>query len=554
MQYKYLLFFLVLLAANIHSKGINAPEDSVIASVGEHKILYSEFANRYTDYILSAGVTDNMMTREGFLNNIIMENLLFWCDDNKKIINDEEYKRNIEWTRKQVLLDYLKDREVYAKITCSEEELQKAFVRLNQKVAARHLYAQTEQEAQYIYKLLKNGADFNSLARQIFQDTTLRNNGGYLGYFTWGDMDPAFEDAAFSLKPGQISEPVKTAYGYSIIKVEDKFENPILLQSEFENKRGMLMRAIKISKKKPTEIAFINSIFDFNKIKFNEKVMDDIFEHFSLIDPNNSEMPFNKKPSKLKALTYENTTYTQSDIENKLKEVPRKLLTGIQSVTDLKYAVGGLLLQDKLVKMADSKGYFNTPDVAIMYNKMVKGVFLETKKEIIARNAVVSDEDIKDFYNENRDVLFRAPDQINVQEIIIDSRPLADSLKLLIDKGSDIGELASKFSLRRQSAEKKGIIGFDDKDKFGMYANLFWQSDINQILGPLKIEDKFGIFKILGKQAGEPVPFDKAKPDVDKFLRIKKGYLLVENYSSKLKETVPVTINKELLGAFTPVK
>ena len=554
MRHFYFFLFIVFSAASIYANGISTQEDSVIASVGKHAIMYSEFANRYTDYLLSAGVTDNMMTREGFLSNMIQGNLLFWCDDNSKIVNDAEYKRNIEWVRKQVLLDYLKDREVYAKLTCTEDELQKAFVRLNQKIAARHLYAQTEEEAQYIYKLLKNGADFNTLARQVFQDTTLRNNGGYLGYFTWGDMDAAFEEAAFSLKPGEISQPVKTAYGYSIIKVEDKFQNPMMLQSDFEQKRGLIARVIKISKKKPAEIAFINNIFDFNKVKFNDKVMGDIFENFNLIDPNNSEMPFNKKPSNKKALTYENKSYTQSEIEEKLKEVPRKLLESIKNVSDLKYAVGGLLLQDKLVKMANSKNYFNTPDVKIMYNKMVQGVFLETKKEIIARNAVVSDTDIKEFYNENKDVLFRAPDKINVQEIILDSRPFADSLKQLIDKGADIGELAYNYSIRRESADKKGIIGFDDKDKFGMYAGLFWQSEINQILGPLKIQDKFGIFKILGKQPGEIQPFDNVKTDVDKFLRKKKGYLLVENYSNKLKETTPVTINKQLLGAFTPVK
>ena len=133
------------------------------------------------------------------------------------------------------------------------------------------MFARTKEEADNLYQLLKAGASFKELAKQVFTDSTLRNNGGYLGYFSWGDMDPAFENAAFSLKVGEISKPVKTAQGYSIIKVEDRKEIPLMTEDDFQKRKKKLERSLRISKKLPYERAYIAKIFDDKLLKFNEK-------------------------------------------------------------------------------------------------------------------------------------------------------------------------------------------------------------------------------------------------------------------------------------------
>jgi parvulin-like peptidyl-prolyl isomerase len=75
---------------------------------------------------------------------------------------------------------------------------------------------------QDIKKKLENGEDFAELAKKYSDDPGSKNKGGDLGFFTKGRMVPEFESAAFSLKPGELSDPVKTDFGYHLIEVQEK--------------------------------------------------------------------------------------------------------------------------------------------------------------------------------------------------------------------------------------------------------------------------------------------------------------------------------------------
>ena len=91
-----------------------------------------------------------------------------------------------------------------------------------QEVHARHILVATEDEAKAIVAELKKGTDFAELAKQKSKDPGAAAEGGDLGYFGKDQMVPEFAEAAFKLNKGEVSEPVKTQFGWHIIKVEDK--------------------------------------------------------------------------------------------------------------------------------------------------------------------------------------------------------------------------------------------------------------------------------------------------------------------------------------------
>ena len=101
------------------------------------------------------------------------------------------------------------------------EENKDSFATAEQ-VKASHILVADEATAKKVKEKLDNGEDFAALAKEYSTDDSTKDSGGELGYFAKGDMVAAFEDAAFAMSVNQISDPVKTDYGYHIIKVEDK--------------------------------------------------------------------------------------------------------------------------------------------------------------------------------------------------------------------------------------------------------------------------------------------------------------------------------------------
>lgn len=87
-------------------------------------------------------------------------------------------------------------------------------------VRASHILVNTEQDARSILAQLNAGKKFAELAKQ-YSSCPSGAKGGDPGFFTGGRMVPEFEQAAFSMKKGQVSEPVKTAFGYHVIMVTD---------------------------------------------------------------------------------------------------------------------------------------------------------------------------------------------------------------------------------------------------------------------------------------------------------------------------------------------
>lgn len=94
-------------------------------------------------------------------------------------------------------------------------------------VRARHILVETKEKAQEIFAKLKEGSDFVALAKENTTDPGSKDQGGDLGFFVRGQMIPPFEEAAFSLRPGQFSEPIQTQFGWHIVKVEARREREI---------------------------------------------------------------------------------------------------------------------------------------------------------------------------------------------------------------------------------------------------------------------------------------------------------------------------------------
>jgi peptidyl-prolyl cis-trans isomerase C len=160
--------------------------------------------------------------------------------EKKKLADNPEFKRRLAFLRNKLLMGFELQEEAKAALT--EDALKQTYDEAvkamggQEEVRARHILVEKEDEAKAIADQLKGGADFATLAKEKSKDPG-GADGGDLGYFTKDQMVPEFADVAFKMYPGQLSNPVKSQFGWHIIKVEDKRTKQ---PPEFEKVKGQL--------------------------------------------------------------------------------------------------------------------------------------------------------------------------------------------------------------------------------------------------------------------------------------------------------------------------
>ena len=197
----------------------------VLAKVNGAEIRQSDLNLAEEELGPSLAQMDPASKKENVLAFLIDMKIVSKAAEDKKVENNEDFKKRLAFTRSRLLMDSLLATE--GKAATTTDAMKKVYedasnqITGEQEVHARHILVESEDDAKAVAEELKKGADFAELAKKKSKDPGA-SDGGDLGFFTKEQMVPEFSAVAFTLDPGKVSDPVKSQFGWHIIKVEEK--------------------------------------------------------------------------------------------------------------------------------------------------------------------------------------------------------------------------------------------------------------------------------------------------------------------------------------------
>ncbi len=225
-------------------KNVSAADEAVVAKIGDRKITVADFKKiiGYFDMERQKMLDANPQLKETVLKQFVQSIVISDLAKQKGFDQKPEIREQLQFFSENFLANEYLKREIAQKITVTDAELKSYYdahhdeFKTPEAVRARHILVKADSEASedekkkarekadLYLKKIKDGEDFAKLASEVSDDPGSKARGGDLGLFPKGRMVKPFEDAAFALKPGDVSGIVETQFGFHIIRVEERRE------------------------------------------------------------------------------------------------------------------------------------------------------------------------------------------------------------------------------------------------------------------------------------------------------------------------------------------
>lgn len=205
-------------------------DDKVLATIDGKPITQTDLDIADSEIGADMGTLSPEQKRMSLLEFLIDNQLFAEAAEKEKLNEGPEYEARLQYLKRRALRELYFEKVIKASV--SEADARKLYdeqvrqLKPEQEVSARHILVETEDQAKDLKKKIDGGEDFAKLAQENSKDPGSKQDGGNLGYFGHGQMVPEFESVVFKLQKGEVSDPVKTQFGWHLIKIEDKRFRP----------------------------------------------------------------------------------------------------------------------------------------------------------------------------------------------------------------------------------------------------------------------------------------------------------------------------------------
>ena len=553
------LVFILVSAGLVWSQTKTPASSNTLATVNGEKITTADLQNKIKELRLEKTVGQpDAAVENKILQDLINAKLVEQKARKMNLKTDKQFQNQLKEHINSFALTKMYQDLVPSQVTVSEldirvyyEENKEKMFKQPEEIKASHILISVEEdttirdakkrakkadkEAQKrvkeLQKRIKKGEDFAELAKKFSKDTATREKGGDLEYFPRGKMVTEFDQVAWDMEVGKISEPVKTKFGYHIILVVDKRAEGY--QPLDENLSQVIQSRLKREKEQKRSTVFIDSLQNSAYYLFNEKILN---QAETLVTGNPWVMVVNKKDT--------------VRFQEFKRELPGYMFQRKISTANLEDKKEFLRVWSRnlvLKQAAQKLGYFRAKETREEEGKYTLN---EAVRRILERkgdaNYQPTEAELRKYYDTHPEKYAEA-NPLHIQHIIFTDSLKAAEVRKKILAGADFKAMALQYypgdkEIREVAYDLGYISGSEFPSPFFKAA---WKLKIGEVSAPVKTNWGYHLIKLIDKR--EKLSFQQASAEIRKSLIDQKNSQVNQQWEKNLRQGASIWINQKLL-------
>ncbi len=500
---------------------------------------------------------DEYKARKIITDTLVIRQLLVAEAYKKDFDELEDVARIALYNKEKFLLDVLFDREIGSGADIGEAEVQDYFDKLKYKYRASHILVKTRVEADALVDSLEAGVPFGQLAFKLSLDRKSAKDNGDLGYFYWGQMADPFQRAVIRMAPGEISSPVKTRFGWHIIKLTEKVVNTqrtTLKKMRYGIKQDMMVarRNKRVQEyfdrmKEKYPITIVQESVDF---LMNKRA--DLYPPFYLeqLPKNDFDIEqLDRDELALPLATWDGGQVTIGQYLGMIKKKPANSKPDLDDITGLENIIFSLKFNEILGLEARRQGLESSDDFKTKMKRFRELTMAEIMRDSIPQPPPPDEDEIVEYYNTHQDE-FTVPEKIHLFEVLVSDKNQALELRKKIKGLNQLKTVAAELTERGGIRAKKGDLGLIERKWFPNVFDAAKRVAVGGIGGPVKARlGKWSVFYVVEKRSEEIKNIDAVRRRITETIINSQKSKSFTDWAMRVKEDADITVNDDVIRA-----
>ena len=503
---------------------------NVVARVGETDITLDRL-ERAVETLYSGAKAQTPNKERKALERLVDIEVLLLGAHQRNLQNDFQVKNTVEVREQELMLEELYKRGVLkGDDQISNDEARAYFdrYRIGQERRVSRVLVSSPMEIDRVFQRTHAGETFAAIASDMSEDGETAMQGGDIGWMSrLSFKSHILRRQVFDAEVGGLIGPIQEPDGYSIMKVVDERQVP------FENAAAAVKTVMIEQKRALATIAFLEELAKRAGIQERTETLTLLLNRLSEAG---EELPeFKQGELRMPLFVVDGGQWTLDNFINAM--LSERDQAEIRTIDDLRdYARRLYAFKVLLPQHGRQQGMDKIDHIADELRRVKREMLLERIRQTEVIERIDFDEGDERAYFDRNKARYVRPERTSILEVLVDDRDRAESLRTEMEKGGDLDELARRYSKRSTRIRRAGgRMQLLNPDKYG---KLGWEAkdaQVGEVVGPVKTNNGYSVFKVLKKLPEEEMNFREAQGRVRSHLRMELSQTMFDELVAELR-------------------